>query len=220
MSTGTMPAAAIAVTLMLALPAANAVAGVSENPKPQAAQAAKQHGAAEPFLRVASLDTARPAKPQSKKPAGVQRSASPVPQAQRSAPYRARSARAAAPRPTQDPHVTRVDYSRIPPHQTGVASYYARHFNGRRMANGQTFDPHSDSIAHRSLPFGTRVRITNLSNGRSVYGTVRDRGPFTRGRMLDVSPRIAGELGMLHSGIATVSMWRAGGLPVEVAEAQ
>lgn len=217
-----MPAAAIAATLMLALPAAHAVAGAPENPKPQVDQAAKR-GAAEPFLQLAALDTARPAKPPTKPQLAAERPAShrasPA-QAQRPVPHRAPAPRAAAPSSTQDHPVTRVDYSRIAPHQTGVASYYARHFNGRRMANGEAFDPRSDSIAHRSLPFGTRVHITNLSNGRSVYGTVRDRGPFTRGRMLDVSPRIAGDLGMLHSGVATVSMWRAGGAPVEVAEAQ
>ena len=104
------------------------------------------------------------------------------------------------------------------PHQVGVASYYSRRFNGRLMANGQRFDPHSDSIAHRSLPFGTRVRIVNMTNGRAVMGTVRDRGPFTRGRLLDVSPRIAGELGMIHSGIARVAVWH-GRDAVELAEA-
>jgi rare lipoprotein A len=194
MSTGTMPVAALAVTLMLALPAAHAAAGASETQKPQA-------------------DLTAPAPAKHPLPGDALTAEGP---AKSAAKVRA----AAPPRPAQQRQAARPDYGRVAPHQTGVASYYARHFNGRRMANGQAFDPRSDSIAHRTLPFGTRVRITNLSNGRSVYGTVRDRGPFTRGRMLDVSPRIAGELGMLRSGVATVAMWRAGAAPVELAEAE
>jgi rare lipoprotein A len=100
--------------------------------------------------------------------------------------------------------------------QVGVASYYARHFTGRRMANGQRFDPHSDTIAHRSLPFGTVVRVTNLHNGRTATGVVLDRGPWTRGRIVDLSPRIAQNLDMMRSGVARVEV-----VPVvEVAEAR
>ncbi len=100
--------------------------------------------------------------------------------------------------------------------QMGVASFYARHFNGRRMANGRPFDPQSDTIAHRSLPFGTVVRVTNLNNGLSTTGVVRDRGPWIRGRIVDVSPRIAHNLDMIRSGIARVEV-----VPVvEVAEAR
>lgn len=124
------------------------------------------------------------------------------------------AADAAAGSPQRTPEATREQ-----PHQVGVASYYARHFAGRRMANGERFDPHSDTIAHPSLPLGTRVRITNLANGRSVHATVRDRGPFRRGRVLDVSPRIAGELGMLRAGLATVAVWPAEPL-TEIAEAR
>lgn len=100
--------------------------------------------------------------------------------------------------------------------QVGVASYYARHFTGRRMANGARFDPQSDTIAHRTLPFGTRVRVTNLHNGRTATGVVLDRGPWTRGRIVDLSPRIARNLDMIRSGIARVEV-----VPVvEVAEAR
>jgi len=99
--------------------------------------------------------------------------------------------------------------------QVGVASYYARHFAGRRMANGQRFDPGSDTVAHRTLPFGTVVRVTNLSNGRSATGRVLDRGPWTRGRILDLSPRLARDLDMMRSGVARVEV-----VPLEeVAEA-
>lgn len=99
--------------------------------------------------------------------------------------------------------------------QVGVASYYARHFTGRRMANGQRFDPGSDTVAHRTLPFGTVVRVTNLANGRSATGRVLDRGPWTRGRILDLSPRLARDLDMMRSGVARVEV-----VPLEeVAEA-
>lgn len=99
--------------------------------------------------------------------------------------------------------------------QVGVASYYARHFTGRRMANGGRFDPHSDTIAHRTLPFGTTVRVTNLHNGRTATGVVQDRGPWTRGRIVDLSPRIAQHLDMMRSGVAQVEV-----VAVEVAEAR
>jgi rare lipoprotein A len=99
--------------------------------------------------------------------------------------------------------------------QVGVASFYARHFTGRRMANGRPFDPASDTIAHRTLPFGTVVRVTNLHNGRTATARVHDRGPWIQGRIVDVSPRIARELDMIRSGLARVEV-----VPVELAEAR
>ena len=98
--------------------------------------------------------------------------------------------------------------------QVGAASYYSHRFSGRRMASGGRFDPGSDTIAHRTLPFGTLVRVTNLQNGLSTTGTVQDRGPWTRGRIADVSPRIARQIDMIRSGIAQVEI-----VPVEIAEA-
>jgi rare lipoprotein A len=98
--------------------------------------------------------------------------------------------------------------------QVGTASYYARHFTGRRTASGARFDPASDTIAHRTLPFGTVVRVTNLRNGLTTTGTVQDRGPWTRGRIVDLSPRIARHLDMMRSGVAQVEI-----VPVELAEA-
>ena len=88
--------------------------------------------------------------------------------------------------------------------QQGEASYYGREFNGRRMANGERFDPTSNSAAHRSLPLGTTARVTNLQNGRTATVKVRDRGPYARGRVIDVSPRTADHLGMKHGGVAPV----------------
>lgn len=98
--------------------------------------------------------------------------------------------------------------------QVGHASYYSSRFNGRRTASGQRFDPGSDTIAHRTLPFGTLVRVTNLQNGLTATGRVQDRGPWTRGRIADLSPRIAREIDMIRSGVVRVEI-----VPVELAEA-
>jgi rare lipoprotein A len=86
----------------------------------------------------------------------------------------------------------------------GVASYYGREFAGRRTASGERYDPHRLTAAHRSLPFGTRVRVTNLDNGRSVVVRVNDRGPQRRDRILDVSSRAAERLGFASAGLARV----------------
>jgi rare lipoprotein A len=90
--------------------------------------------------------------------------------------------------------------------QRGKASYYGRKFNGRRMANGRRFDPRSSSAANRTLPLGTRARVTNLENGRTQTVTIEDRGPHVPGRILDVSPRTAEELGMKEQGTAPVEV--------------
>jgi rare lipoprotein A len=99
--------------------------------------------------------------------------------------------------------------------QVGIASYYGPQFAGRRMANGQRFDPRSATVAHRTLPFGTTVRVTNLENGRSITAVVLDRGPYVPGRIVDLSPRLAEHLGMVRQGVVPVEV-----IPlVEVAEA-
>ena len=95
----------------------------------------------------------------------------------------------------------------------GEASYYGREFNGRQMANGERFNPNSNSAAHRSLPLGTTARVTNLENGRTATVKVEDRGPYARNRVIDLSPRIADELGMKQAGRAPVRV-----TPVEVPE--
>jgi rare lipoprotein A len=85
----------------------------------------------------------------------------------------------------------------------GLASIYGSDF---QTASGERFDAHELTAAHRTLPFGTRVRVTNHSNGRSVVVTINDRGPFVRGRIIDVTPATAHALGM--SGLAPVSVER------------
>lgn len=90
--------------------------------------------------------------------------------------------------------------------QRGQASYYAPKFNGRKMANGRRFNPESNSAAHKTLPLGTTARVTNLDNGRSAIVRVEDRGPFVRGRIIDVSPRVARQLGMKKEGVVRVAV--------------
>jgi peptidoglycan lytic transglycosylase len=88
--------------------------------------------------------------------------------------------------------------------QRGRASYYAQHFNHRKMANGRRFDPNSNVAASKSLPLGTTARVTNLSNGRSALVRVEDRGPFAPGRVVDVTPKVADELEMKKAGVTPV----------------
>ena len=88
----------------------------------------------------------------------------------------------------------------------GKASYYSNGLHGRRMSNGERYDRNAFTCAHRTLPFGTRLRITNPRNGKSVIVRVTDRGPFVRGRVVDLSYAAARELGTLASGVAYVKV--------------
>jgi rare lipoprotein A len=90
--------------------------------------------------------------------------------------------------------------------ERGLASYYAHYHEGRRTASGERFDTQAMTAAHRTLPFGTQVRVTNLANGQAVVVRINDRGPYVRGRMLDVSYGAAKRLGLLRSGVTSVSM--------------
>ena len=86
----------------------------------------------------------------------------------------------------------------------GKASYYARKFQGRRTANGEYFSLSHFTAAHRTLPFGTSVRVINLENGKTVIVRINDRGPFRHGRIIDVSPAAAREIGLVRRGVANV----------------
>lgn len=88
--------------------------------------------------------------------------------------------------------------------ETGVASFYGAGHHGRRTASGERFNRHAMTAAHRRLPFGTRVKVVNLLNGRSVTVRINDRGPFHRGRNLDVSEGAARVLGFVARGSAPV----------------
>ncbi|MEE8273960.1 MAG: septal ring lytic transglycosylase RlpA family protein [Alphaproteobacteria bacterium] len=92
----------------------------------------------------------------------------------------------------------------------GIASWYGGRFHGRRTASGEVYNKHAYTAAHRTLPFGTRVRVINLENGRSVVLTVNDRGPFVRGRIIDVSQRAARALGFMRRGIVRVRVTAVG----------
>src|SRR5262249_18025745 len=86
----------------------------------------------------------------------------------------------------------------------GIASYYGRDHHGRKTANGETFDMYKMTAAHRSLPFGSRVRVTNLANNRSVIVRINDRGPYIAGRIIDLSQAAAEKLEMIKPGIVQV----------------
>ena len=89
---------------------------------------------------------------------------------------------------------------------TGEASWYGPGFYGNRTANGEVFRPGTLTAAHRTLPFGTKVRVTNLWNGRSAVVRINDRGPFHGRRVIDLAHGAASQLGLISSGIAQVKL--------------
>jgi rare lipoprotein A len=88
--------------------------------------------------------------------------------------------------------------------QQGVASWYGRHWRGRKTASGTRFDERLLTAASLALPLATRARVTNLQNGRSVDVLVNDRGPYAGDRVMDLSQKAAAALGMTHSGLTQV----------------
>lgn len=86
----------------------------------------------------------------------------------------------------------------------GVASYYGPGFQGRSTASGERFNMYDMTAAHRTLPFGTNVEVTNLSNGKSVVVRINDRGPFKRGRIIDLSKAAARKIDMISNGTVRV----------------
>ncbi len=102
--------------------------------------------------------------------------------------------------PTNDaePHIER------PLDQIGIASHYGRWHRGRQTASGERFDDRKLTAAHPTLPLGTKIRVTNINNGRSVDVRINDRGPYVKGRVLDLSSRAAKEIGIIKEGVAPV----------------
>lgn len=90
--------------------------------------------------------------------------------------------------------------------QSGKGSYYADKFAGRATASGVPYRPGKMTAAHNTLPFGTRIRVTNVSNGRSVKVTVNDRGPHVPGRIVDVSRKAARKLDLVNAGVVPVQL--------------
>lgn len=126
-----------------------------------------------------------------------------------SAPARAEGTGAAAlagpatvvPRRSAPPRPDRSGHKRV-----GMASYYAHRFAGRKMADGTPMRPESDNAASTTLPLGTVVLVTNLGNGRFALVTIRDRGPYAKDRIIDLSLRTASHLGMIEAGVARVEV--------------
>lgn len=95
------------------------------------------------------------------------------------------------------------------PPEEGLASYYADSLAGNRTASGERYRPDDKTCAHRTHKFGTKLVVTNMDNGKSAVCRVNDRGPYVQGRVVDLSKRMATELGMLKRGVAKVRVERA-----------
>ena len=99
--------------------------------------------------------------------------------------------------------------------ETGIASWYGTEFHGRKTANGEIYDMHALTAAHPTLPLPSLVAVTNLANGRTLLVRVNDRGPFARGRVIDLSNRVARELGLEHQGTGEVRVRYVGRAPLD-----
>ena len=111
-------------------------------------------------------------------------------------------------------------YPARPEIKQGIASWYGPGFHGRRTSSGEVYDQHAMTAAHRTLPLGTRVRVTRVDDGRSIEVRINDRGPFVDDRMIDLSYSAAKKLGMVRAGIAKVVIRRIDGgalIPVRYA---
>lgn len=91
-------------------------------------------------------------------------------------------------------------------HAVGTASWYGPGFHGRKTSSGERFDQQELTAAHRTLPFGSTIKVTNIDNGKTVVVRVNDRGPFIRGRIIDLSKAAAHHIGMLGTGTARVEL--------------
>ena len=90
--------------------------------------------------------------------------------------------------------------------ETGLASYYGGKFIGRQTANGEIFVANKLTAAHKTLPFGTMVKVTNLTNNKSVVVRINDRGPFVKGRIIDLSEAAAKKIDMMQQGVVKVEI--------------
>ena len=115
-------------------------------------------------------------------------------------------------KPTQRPYViNNVRYYPIPSSEgfveTGIASWYGRYFHGRKTSNGERYNMYADTAAHKILPMNTMVLVKNLENGREMVVRINDRGPFVRGRIIDLSYGSAKNLGIIKKGTAKVRIY-------------
>ena len=91
-------------------------------------------------------------------------------------------------------------------YEKGEASWYGPGFNGKKTASGEKFDMNKLTAAHKKLPFGTKVRVTNLNNNKRVIVRINDRGPFKKGRVIDLSKKAAMEIDMINDGVVPVKI--------------
>ena len=110
------------------------------------------------------------------------------------------AATAEAPRPKP----SRSAEKKVLAREKGIASWYGGKFHGRKTASGERYDMNKLTAAHKTLPFGTRVRVTNLDTGHKVVVRINDRGPFMRGRIIDLSHAAARKVNMIQAGTARV----------------
>ena len=112
------------------------------------------------------------------------------------------AASAAAMRPAHGAKLDTTGRKRV-----GKASFYGRHFHGRKMADGTRMDPHDDNAASKTLPLGTKAKVTNLETGQSAVVTIKDRGPYVHDRIVDLSPATAQQVGIdKKEGVARVEV--------------
>jgi rare lipoprotein A len=90
--------------------------------------------------------------------------------------------------------------------ETGMASFYSENYNGKKTANGEVYSSSDYTAAHKKLPFGTKVKVTNLSNGKTVKVRVNDRGPYVSGRIIDLTRAAARKLDMVSVGVTKVKI--------------
>jgi rare lipoprotein A len=150
-----------------------------------------------PDARIVRPDAPRPASPHPAPRGDPAPAASSPPPAPAEVPADAAPSPAALPTPAPDAD----DRGAV---ERGISSWYGRRFHGRRTANGERFDMHALTAAHRTLPFGTRVHVRNPANGREVVVRINDRGPTLRDRMIDLSRAAARRLGI--GGLGTVEI--------------
>jgi rare lipoprotein A len=114
---------------------------------------------------------------------------------------------AAVPSARQNPAVTKPPLDRSGRKRVGNASFYAKRFAGKKMADGTLMQPHGSNAASKTLPLGTTAKVTNVETGQSAVVTIQDRGPYVKGRIVDLSPATAKQIGMDHAdGIAKVEV--------------
>jgi rare lipoprotein A len=101
-------------------------------------------------------------------------------------------------------HKEKAKFSNI--YEYGKASYYGKPFIGRKTANGEIFTEYEYTCAHKTLPFGTKLKVTNLANNQSIIVRVNDRGPFVKSRIVDLSIQGAKEIGLIQSGVANITV--------------